>query len=479
MPVLLALAIGLFLVISAAPSPPGLSADELSRRFDGLPVLFNFDPADRPRTVRSSVATLEHLEGGDRTRAVTRLVDIGAAGLPDVVAAMETLPAGPRARIARELAPVALRMGLDGLADLDDPIKAEDFWQNVLSQRGADLTPAAVRRALRRHLAERSEPLYARQLSDADTAALVPLMEALDTTLSAPDRDEVQTLATVAAMRVGATDVTDLDSLRAWWSVHRADYVEFDPLERIAAHITETRFGRWVITALAHRFGRSWRTDAPVLADLAQHAAPTLLRTLLALLLAYAAALPIAALGARRAGKMIDGAAAGVTLLLYAVPAFVLALIGRALLPRAATNVVLVVAVALASLAPLTRQARASFLEVLSQDYIRSARAKGVGERSIWLRHVLRNALGPIVGLAALQVPVALTTSLVAEEVLSVDGLGPSAMAAIRAHDIPWLMAFTLSVAIGTLLVLVTSDVVQATLDPRVREALAGVHEDG
>jgi peptide/nickel transport system permease protein len=145
----------------------------------------------------------------------------------------------------------------------------------------------------------------------------------------------------------------------------------------------------------------------------------------------------------------------------------------------AGSEIAIVFALALSTVAPVSRQARAAFLEVLGQDYVRTARAKGLGVIAVWTRHVARSALGGIVALASVHAPLVLAATLVVEEVLHVDGLGPGAMEAIRAHDLPWLMGLSLAVATLTLICLVVGDVVQATVDPRARAALAGRRGDG
>ncbi|GAC1540336.1 MAG: hypothetical protein NVS3B10_05030 [Polyangiales bacterium] len=481
LPALLLATVGLFVLVAAAPTPSGLTEEEAARRFLDLPVLFNVDPQDRPRIVESAVARLATDEGPERTDDVTLLLRIGAAGLPDLVAAMDRLSLDGRARLARELAPLAFRMGLEDVADLDAPAKADRFWRRALDDRGPELRPASVRRALRRHLAARAEPLYARQLSAADTALLAPLLEALGEPQSREDRDEIETLAIAATIRAGATDVSDGASLQTWWDVHRARYVELDPVGRVAAHFGETRLGRWVFSAIRHRLGNSWRTDAPVLHDLEQHAPATLLRALIAVLLAHLLALPLAAVAAARRGSSLDRITSAATIVAYALPAFVVVLLLRASVGvrAASSDVLLVSALALAAIAPITRHARAAFLEVLGQDYVRAARAKGLSVAAVWLRHVVRNALGPIVALASIQLPIALGATLVAEDVLGVDGLGVGAMEAIRAHDLPWLMGFSVGVAGLTMLALVVGDVAQAAVDPRARAALAGRPDHG
>ncbi len=471
-PSLLVFAIGLFVLIGLAPPPPDVPAAEHARRFWHLPLLINLEPEDRPRVIARLVPEVADGDVEARAVALERLLRIGAAGLPDLVAALAALDDPARARVARALAPLAFRMGRDDVADLEVPQKAGRYWSRVLDDRGADLRPSSVRRTLRRHLGDRAEALYARQLREADTAALEPIFEELGRA-DPEHRADLETLAIAAARRAGVTEVTDAASLLAFWAAHRADYVELGSLDRVAARLTETRFGRWVVHAVTQRFGASWRTGAPVLDDLRGRASKSAARVASALLLAYAVALPLGIVTAARRFGPADRATQALLLALHAFPAFVLALVAQAASPRLArTDAFAVCALAIVALAPIARHVRSRLLEELRQDYVVTARAIGAAPWSLWLRAVLRNALGPVVAFAATQVPIAITATLLAEEILGLDGLGPAAIAAIRARDVPWLMAFALGVAVAATLALVIADLVQAVNDPRVRRAL-------
>lgn len=480
LPSLLAFAIGLFVLIALAPPPSDLAAAEHARRFWHLPLVVNLDPEDRPRVVARLVSQIAAAEGEARRADLERLLRIGAAGLPDLVPALEKLDPKTHARVARELAPLAFRMGREDVADLEIQDRATRYWSRVLDARGADLRPTSVRRTLRRHLGDRDEALYARQLREADTAALEPLLDELGHA-DPESREEIEALAISAARRAGVDEVHDVGSLRAFWAAHRSDYVELGTLERIAARLTETRFGRWVVHAVTQRFGASWRTGAPVLDDLGRRAAQTAGRAASALLLAYAIALPLGIVTAARRFGPADRAAQALLLALHAFPAFVLALVARAASPRLArTDAFAIFALGIVSLAPIARHVRSRLLEELRQDYVVTARAIGTAPVSLWVRTILRNALGPIVAFAASQVPIAITATLLAEEILGLDGLGPAAIDAIRARDVPWLMAFALGVAATATLALVLADVAQAANDPHVRRALVlGRTEDG
>jgi len=475
-PALLLFVIALFVAISLAP-PPNMESEELERRFWHLPLIVNLSPDDRSRNVERLVRGLADQESERREQDLRRLLRIGAAGLPDIVASLERVDAKLRAKIARELAPLAFRMGLDDVQALEDDARAARFWAHVLDDRGPDLRPSSVRRALLRHLADRSEPLYARQLRNADTAVLSPIFAELPSA-EGDAREALEALAIAALGRAG-TRVHDAPGLHAYWAVHRSEYVEFGALERIAARLTETRFGRWTVQAMTARFGRSWRTGAPVLEDLARRAPLTLARTTFGLLLAYLIAVPISVWAAARRSGAFDRITNAVLLVAHAFPAFVLALIARSISPRLArTDAFVALAVAIVALAPISRHMRSRLLEELHQDWVRTGRAMGLPSFSVWTRDIGRNAFGAILALAALQVPLLLGATILAEEILSLDGLGPATVAAVRARDVPWLMAFGVFAAILGALVFLVSDVLQAKNDPRVRRSLLVRAED-
>lgn len=478
-PALLAFAIALFLAMALAPPPQGLGVEEEARRFYHLPVIVNLDPQDRPRIVARLVSRLATEVGERRQRALTRLLDIGAAGLPDLVPALDRVDASTRARIARDLAPLAFRMGLEDVGALEDPTRAEGFFRRALDDRGTEMRPASVRRMLTRHLADRAEPLYSRQLRNADTAVFSPIFDELEATTDEGAREELISLAVSAARRAGAEHVKDLPTLRAWWVAHRAEYIEFTPLERIAARITETRFGRWVLHAVTQKFGVSWRTDQPVLDDLRHRARSTVPRAVLAFALAYLVAIPIGIYTAARRFGPIDRTINIVLLVLHGVPAFVLALVAKAASPRLArTDGFVIVALAVVALPPIARYLRSRLLEEVRLEYVRTARAMGIPSWRLWTRHIGRNVFGAAVALAAIELPLVFTATLLVEEILAVDGLGPATMAAVRARDVPWLMAFAIFVGAAAAAALVLSDVIAAANDPRVRRSLAAAETE-
>lgn len=124
---------------------------------------------------------------------------------------------------------------------------------------------------------------------------------------------------------------------------------------------------------------------------------------------------------------------------------------------------------ALLQAATLNRYVRASMLDNLNQDYARTARAKGLAEYSVVTRHVLRNALVPVVTLIALQLPTVFTGAVVTEQIFRVPGVGSLLISSIQNNDTPVIMAIIMVFAVLVVLFTLLADLLYGVLDPRVR----------
>ena len=125
--------------------------------------------------------------------------------------------------------------------------------------------------------------------------------------------------------------------------------------------------------------------------------------------------------------------------------------------------------ITLVSIAAFSRYIRSSVLDELAQDYVRMARSKGAGQRVILLRHVLRNALSPVVTLLGLSLPFVLSGTLITEEVFNYPGVGLLAFNAAVGQDYPVLLGVVLVVGVATVVGSLLADIAYAVLDPRVR----------
>jgi peptide/nickel transport system permease protein len=124
---------------------------------------------------------------------------------------------------------------------------------------------------------------------------------------------------------------------------------------------------------------------------------------------------------------------------------------------------------ALAGAASLTRFVRASMLEVISQDFVRTARAKGLRERTVLIAHAMRNAMIPVVTIVALQIPEIFGGAIITEQIFRVPGIGSLLITSIGNADVPVVMAIAFGIAILVVIFNIVADVLYAVLDPRIK----------
>jgi ABC-type dipeptide/oligopeptide/nickel transport system permease component len=460
--------------------PSALDALEGRRRahFLDLPRFFN----PRPMDVRSRAEdAVRHLvaDDDDAPLSAHRLARLGGAALPYVVPALDNLPPAARGRVAVTLAPIAQRMGF-GDPKLEDPDRAALFWIRLWEDRSLDFTDAAVRRAVHRLILHGTD-LREKELLEVDTFALGEIIANLGTTA---DREALARLASAASHVTGRSVEIPVEAdasfvrravadWREWWYVHRSDYVALRGVDRLAATVSETRYGKWVLRAASGELGISTRDGEPVLDKLRARAPLTLGLTALAMLTSYAIAIPIGVFSAWRRGHAVDRALAILLFAAYSLPTFWAAELLVRVSGASSTHLFRpVMALMVGSLASLSRYQRASMLDVVRQDYIRTARAKGLSLFRVLVVHGLRNALMPTVTLAGLQLPALFGGAFIVEEVFGLPGMGYETLRAVEAHDSPWLTATILLLAVVTTLGLILSDVAYGALDPRVRETL-------
>jgi ABC-type dipeptide/oligopeptide/nickel transport system permease component len=486
-PTLLATSLVLFLVTTLAPSGTATDdpfIDEARRaRFLDTPRFLNTAPQD----VRSRTAeAIAHVADGTdpRRRFARRLVRMGGAALPYILPSLETLAPEARGRVAAALAPLAERMGIArGDTQLTDPEHAVLFWSHFWDDRALDFTGTAVERAVDRLVNHGSEMREA-DLVALDTYALPQIMLAMTST---SDPAALQRLTRLAHHATGrGTAIAEgaapgqvrrnLADWREWWFVHGDDYVPLTGASRVVAMVTETRYGKWLARAANGQLGVSVIDGEPIVDKLVAHAPVTLLMCGLAMLGSWLIAVPVGALSAWRRGKAFDVASTAVLFVLYATPTFAVAeVLRRATLGSTASAPKIVLAILslmVGSVATLSRWQRSAMLDVVRQDFVRTARAKGLPAWRVAVVHALRNALGPTITLAGLHLPVVIGGAFVVEEIFQLPGLGFETLRAIEAHDAAWLMAVVLACAVAVTIGLVASDVAYGALDPRVRELL-------
>jgi peptide/nickel transport system permease protein len=255
------------------------------------------------------------------------------------------------------------------------------------------------------------------------------------------------------------------------------------------------QLGLYLTNVLRGELGYSFAYSQPVLQVVLGRLPATLLLMLTALTLATALGLWLGVLAARRAETALDHAIAACTLVGYSIPAFFLGQLliivfaaGLGLLPvqgmamarggysglayglDVLRHLVLPAAtLGLLQLALIVRLTRAGLLEALGQDYVRTARAKGLSRSAVFYRHALRNALLPIVTVVGGHVGTLLTGAVLTEIVFAWPGLGRLLFDATLSRDYPLLMAIFLLLSISVILANLVTDLVYVAIDPRVR----------
>ena len=245
----------------------------------------------------------------------------------------------------------------------------------------------------------------------------------------------------------------------------------------------------WLSRAVQGDFGRSNQTKKPVLTEIKNRLPVTLQLGLAAWLLSIVIALPAGIVSAVRRGSRLDFAATVLSMGGVAMPGFWLGILLILLFgvtlhwlptngfvslvdqPFTGLKHLLLPAISLGvtGTALNMRQIRSAMLEVLAQDYVRTARAKGLAERSVIWVHALKNALLPVVTITALQIGRLLGGAVVIETLFALPGMGRLMVNAVFLRDIPVVQASVLLVAAAVLVSNLIADLLYAWLDPRIR----------
>jgi peptide/nickel transport system permease protein len=249
------------------------------------------------------------------------------------------------------------------------------------------------------------------------------------------------------------------------------------------------RFGGWLWGVLHGDLGTSIVSSQPVAALIGQRIEATAALTVLTLLLSIAFAIPLGVLAAWRVGTWIDRSVMVLAVLGFSVPSFVLAYllilgfsvelnllpvqgyvsIREGFAPFIAHLILPSIALGLIYGALIARITRASMLEVLSQDYIRTARAKGLADDVVLRRHALRNAAIPIATVIGIGLGLLISGVVVTETVFAIPGIGRLTVDAILRRDYPVIQGVILLFSFAYVLVNLVVDISYTLLDPRVR----------
>ena len=249
------------------------------------------------------------------------------------------------------------------------------------------------------------------------------------------------------------------------------------------------RFGGWGWQILHGNLGTSIFTGLPVAAMIAQRIEPTLSLMVVTLVFAVSVAVPIGVVAAWKADTWIDRAIMAFAVLGFSVPVFVVGYLlayvfalelewlpvqgytplSEGLRPWLENLILPAFALGCVYIALIARITRASMLEVLAQDYIRTARAKGMGQAGILYLHALKNAAVPIVTVIGIGVALLIGGAVVTETVFAIPGVGRLTVDAILRRDYPVIQGIVLLFSFVYVLVNLVVDLTYTVLDPRIR----------
>ncbi len=257
------------------------------------------------------------------------------------------------------------------------------------------------------------------------------------------------------------------------------------------------QYALWVKRVFTFDFGTSYKDHRPVWDKIAERLPVTIQLNVISIFLVYFIAIPCGVFSATHPGTGTDRILTLFFFFLYSLPSFWVAvllimLLGGGdfldifpvygissigaehlgflprLLDRLWHLVLPVTCLTYGGLAYLSRLTRSNMLEVIREDYVRTARAKGLDERVVIFKHAFRNALLPIVTILAFLLPAMFGGSIIIESIFSIPGMGQLGFEAVLSRDYPVIMAITTISALLTLIGLLLSDILYAVLDPRI-----------
>jgi len=249
------------------------------------------------------------------------------------------------------------------------------------------------------------------------------------------------------------------------------------------------RFGGWLWDVVNFDLGKSIFTNLPVTLMIAQRIEPTLALCVATLLLAVSVAVPLGVIAAWKQGSWIDRAVMTFAVFSFSVPVFVVGYlpayffalrldwlpvqgytpIAQGFWPFLQNLILPAVTLGSAYMALIARITRATMLEVLAQDYVRTAKSKGVGQRTVLFVHALKNAAVPIVTVVGIGVALLIGGAVVTESVFAIPGLGRLTVDAILRRDYPVIQGVILMFSFAYVLVNLAVDLLYTLFDPRIR----------
>lgn len=247
-----------------------------------------------------------------------------------------------------------------------------------------------------------------------------------------------------------------------------------------------TQFVNYIINVLHGDFGTSYASKRPVATEMSERFPTTLKLGLMGVCVTLILGIPLGILSATHHQKPLDYCITAGAIVLAAIPGFWFALMGMVLfcfklqwLPASGLDtwkhyILPVACLGLSPVASVVRMTRSSMLEVIRQDYIRTARAKGLSEGVVIRKHALKNALIPVITVVGLQLSLIMGGSILIESIFSIPGIGAWMNSAITTKNYPVIESGVLLISLTVSLMNLLVDIAYAVVDPRIKVQFAG-----
>ncbi|MEQ8818760.1 MAG: ABC transporter permease subunit [Sumerlaeia bacterium] len=409
-----------------------------------------------------------------------------------------------------EMMPNLAQRRPEGLAEVETPEAKLQIWKDWYAEHSALFTDEAARKAVQDYILGNAELA---EIFAVGSYTVPYLIDALE------EGDRTQALRANAALS-GLTGLDFMTSADAWedergeiirrWksfyareSVRFEDYGAFHDTLNILAN---TQFGLWVRNVATFDFGRSYKYNRSVSELIVERLPVTFLLSVLSIFISYLLAIPIGIFSAIKKHSGPDRVITITLFVLYSLPSFwvaqmlLLTLTGGPspfgfewpeLFPTRGLAsgdnnwrefyrdpkiffdflwhlILPTLVLTYGSLAFISRQMRSAVLEVIKQDYIRTAKSKGLPYRTVVLKHAVRNSLIPIITISAGLLPELIAGSIIIEQIFTIPGMGLLSFEAILARDYPVVNAILFFSAFLTLIGILVADLLYAVVDPRI-----------
>ncbi len=348
-------------------------------------------------------------------------------------------------------------------------------------------------------------------IKQADEVAVPFLVGLLETeTLTADETNVVLDILTIKQKLSISSEMSiekQLEYIQNWWyggtdstgvaRMAARDQYQFSGFQIFKKIFTEAQYPRWLVNMLTLDFGTSIKDNRPVWDHIKESVPVSLIFTFTSFILAYLIAIPLGIYSATHQYTTGDKVTTVILFILYSLPNFWVATMAivffgggdfwdifpvtglhslgaedmgtwEYLLDLGHHVALPLIIWTYGSFSALSRYMRGSMLEVIRQDYIRTARAKGLSERVVTYKHALRNSLIPIITMLANLLPLAISGSIIIESIFSIPGMGQLSFNAVLFRDYPIIMAVTTISAMLTLFGILLSDLLYAIVDPRI-----------